>query len=137
MKPASFEYYDPTSVSEVLDLLGTLGEEARVLAGGQSLVPLMNLRLARPPATRGRHPGEPDKYGQLEDFVEVPVEWSYADPDDEDAIVAGLKGCDVYLGVIFKRKMGAAADSLKLIALHAAGYEKIDPESVPDGREKP
>ena len=95
--------------------------------------PLRILRLARPPETRGKRPGEPDKYRELEDFVEVPVEWRYADPDDEDAIVAGLKGCDVYLGVIFKRKMAAAADSLKLIALHAAGYEKIDPESVPEG----
>ncbi len=48
MKPASFEYHDPTSVSETTALLGALGEEARVLAGGQSLVPLMNFRLARP-----------------------------------------------------------------------------------------
>ncbi len=95
--------------------------------------PLRILRLARPPESHGRPPGEPGKYRQLEDFIEVPVEWSYADPGDEDAIVSGLPGCDVYLGVIFKKKMTAAADSLKMIALHAAGYEKIDPESVPDG----
>ena len=48
MKPAVFEYFDPTSVSETVSLLARLGEEARVLAGGQSLVPLMNFRLARP-----------------------------------------------------------------------------------------
>ena len=48
MKPASFEYHDPTTLSEVTALLGGLGEDARVLAGGQSLVPLMNFRLARP-----------------------------------------------------------------------------------------
>jgi aerobic carbon-monoxide dehydrogenase medium subunit len=48
MKPASFEYYDPRSIDEALDLLDQLGEDARVLAGGQSLVPLMNFRLARP-----------------------------------------------------------------------------------------
>lgn len=48
MKPAVFEYSDPTSVSETVSLLARLGEEARVLAGGQSLVPLMNFRLARP-----------------------------------------------------------------------------------------
>ena len=45
MKPASFEYSAPTSVEEALSLLGP---ESTVLAGGQSLVPLLNLRLARP-----------------------------------------------------------------------------------------
>ena len=48
MKPASFEYHDPTTLSEATALLGRLGDDARVLAGGQSLVPLMNFRLARP-----------------------------------------------------------------------------------------
>ena len=48
MKPAGFEYYDPATLTEVIALLTDLGEDARVLAGGQSLVPLMNFRLARP-----------------------------------------------------------------------------------------
>lgn len=48
MKPATFEYHDPVTLSEATALLGRLGEDARVLAGGQSLVPLMNFRLARP-----------------------------------------------------------------------------------------
>ena len=48
MKPAGFDYHDPTTLSEVTALLARLGEEARVLAGGQSLVPLMNFRLSRP-----------------------------------------------------------------------------------------
>ena len=48
MKPAVFEYHDPTSLSDAVSLLARLGEDARVLAGGQSLVPLMNFRLARP-----------------------------------------------------------------------------------------
>lgn len=48
MKPAEFEYYDPASLEEALDLLFKLGDGSRALAGGQSLVPLMNLRLARP-----------------------------------------------------------------------------------------
>lgn len=48
MKPATFEYHDPATLSEATALLGRLGEDARVLAGGQSLVPLMNFRLARP-----------------------------------------------------------------------------------------
>ena len=48
MKPARFEYFDPRSVDEALELLGRHGDEAKLLAGGQSLVPLMNMRLARP-----------------------------------------------------------------------------------------
>jgi aerobic carbon-monoxide dehydrogenase medium subunit len=48
MKPARFQYYDPETVDEVLRLLAEHGEEAKILAGGQSLVPLMNFRLARP-----------------------------------------------------------------------------------------
>src|ERR1051325_5926368 len=48
MKPAQFDYYDPATVSEALALLGEFGDTARPLAGGQSLVPMMNMRLARP-----------------------------------------------------------------------------------------
>jgi carbon-monoxide dehydrogenase medium subunit len=48
MKPASFEYFAPRSLPEALELLERYGDEAKILAGGQSLMPLMNLRLARP-----------------------------------------------------------------------------------------
>ncbi len=48
MKPAPFEYHAPRALDEALDLLARHGAEAKVLAGGQSLVPLMNMRLARP-----------------------------------------------------------------------------------------
>jgi CO/xanthine dehydrogenase FAD-binding subunit len=48
MKPALFEYEDPETVEEAVSLLATYGDECKVLAGGQSLVPLMNFRLARP-----------------------------------------------------------------------------------------
>lgn len=48
MKPAAFQYYDPTTLSEAMSLLAQFGDGARPLAGGQSLVPLMNLRLIRP-----------------------------------------------------------------------------------------
>ena len=47
MKPAPFEYHAPTTVDEAVGLLAELGDEAKVLAGGQSLVPMLNLRLAR------------------------------------------------------------------------------------------
>ncbi len=48
VKPPPFEYHRPGSKAEALALLGSLGDEAKVLAGGQSLVALLNLRLARP-----------------------------------------------------------------------------------------
>lgn len=48
MKPAPFEYYRPASVEEAVALLARHGPEAKVLAGGQSLIPLLKLRLARP-----------------------------------------------------------------------------------------
>jgi aerobic carbon-monoxide dehydrogenase medium subunit len=50
MKPVAFEYHAPSSVDEALALLTRYGGEAKVLAGGQSLVPLLNFRLARPAA---------------------------------------------------------------------------------------
>lgn len=48
MKPAAFEYFAPESVDDAVDLLQAHVDDAKVLAGGQSLVPLMNMRLARP-----------------------------------------------------------------------------------------
>ncbi len=48
MKPAPFQYHAPTSREEALSLLVEHGYEAKILAGGQSLVPSMNFRLAQP-----------------------------------------------------------------------------------------
>lgn len=48
MKPPRFIYLDPPTLDEGLDLLNRYGDEAKLLAGGQSLIPLMNFRLARP-----------------------------------------------------------------------------------------
>jgi len=48
MKPAPFEYHRPESVDEALSLLAEHGYDAKLLAGGQSLVPAMNFRLAAP-----------------------------------------------------------------------------------------
>jgi len=48
MKPAPFRYFAPATLAGALDLLAEHGEEARILAGGQSLVPLMNLRVLKP-----------------------------------------------------------------------------------------
>ena len=50
MKPATFEYFAPGTVDEALALLAEHGGDAKPLAGGQSLIPAMNFRLARPTA---------------------------------------------------------------------------------------
>lgn len=48
MRPASFEYHRATSLDHALELLHQFGDDGRPIAGGQSLVPMMNFRLARP-----------------------------------------------------------------------------------------
>lgn len=48
MIPAAFEYHAPRSVGEAISLLSTLGEDAKLLAGGYSLLPMMKLRFAQP-----------------------------------------------------------------------------------------
>src|SRR5437899_2467867 len=72
MIPAKFEYFSPATLPEALSLLRTYGEEAKVLSGGQSLIPLLKLRLASPaylidinciPATVIRLPIPPARSG--------------------------------------------------------------------------
>jgi carbon-monoxide dehydrogenase medium subunit len=48
MYPAAFEYHQPTSVRDALGLLGQFKDDAKLLAGGHSLIPMMKLRLAQP-----------------------------------------------------------------------------------------
>jgi CO/xanthine dehydrogenase FAD-binding subunit len=48
MKPAPFTYFSPTTLDETLALLAEHGEAGKIIAGGQSLVPTMNFRLAQP-----------------------------------------------------------------------------------------
>ena len=49
MIPRSFEYFSPRTLDEAVSLLQKLGPEAKILSGGQSLIPMMKLRLASPP----------------------------------------------------------------------------------------
>lgn len=74
MKPAPFDYYAPTSLAEALDTLATLGYSGKVLAGGQSLIPAMNFRMARPPA--------------LVDINNIP-ELVYVNPTADGGVVVG------------------------------------------------
>ena len=48
MKPRNFEYLAPNTLAGAYDLLTEHGDEAKAIAGGQSLVPMMNLRVASP-----------------------------------------------------------------------------------------
>ena len=49
MIPRSFEYFSPRTLDEAVSLLQKLGPEAKILSGGQSLIPMMKLRLVSPP----------------------------------------------------------------------------------------
>jgi aerobic carbon-monoxide dehydrogenase medium subunit len=59
MPATTFEYHVPTTVQEAISLLSQYGGEAKLLAGGHSLIPIMNLRLAQPKALidLGKIPG--------------------------------------------------------------------------------
>lgn len=48
MFPAAFDYRAPATLDEALSILGERGDEAKVMAGGQSLIPLLKLRFSRP-----------------------------------------------------------------------------------------
>src|SRR5215472_15032932 len=67
MIPAAFEYARATTVQEASDLLRKFGDEAKVLAGGHSLIPLMRLRFAKPSALVDINPVRELSYIVVED----------------------------------------------------------------------
>src|SRR3970282_1290317 len=72
MKPPPFEYYAPTTIAETVSILQQYGADAKVLAGGQSLMPLLNFRLARPAALIDINGGQDlDFLRQQEDWLAV------------------------------------------------------------------
>ena len=75
MKPPRFEYLAPASLDEALAILAEHGDEAKVLAGGQSLVPLLSFRLVRP--------------GYLVDLNEIPG-LAYIRQDDGGVAIGAL-----------------------------------------------
>jgi carbon-monoxide dehydrogenase medium subunit len=74
MKPAPFDYYAPTTVDQALAHLAEHGYEAKVLAGGQSLVPMMNFRLVEPSV--------------LVDLNSIP-DLGYIQPDEDGGVRIG------------------------------------------------
>ena len=65
--------------------------------------------------------------------VTEPVEWVYTEYLDNKPSPDTLVDADVYIGTDFTKEMGAAANSLKAILIAAAGYDRIDPDAVPEG----
>ncbi len=74
MKPAPFKYFAPTTLEEALALMAEYGYEAKALAGGQSLIPTMNFRLAQPEV--------------LVDLNHI-AELAYIEPGNEGAVSIG------------------------------------------------
>lgn len=103
MKPAPFEYYAPRIIEEALQNLADLGYSGKVLAGGQSLIPAMNFRMARPSA--------------LVDLNKV-EELAYIKPTDSGGLEIGAMTRDssVEDSVIVKEKFPIVIETIKYIA---------------------
>jgi carbon-monoxide dehydrogenase medium subunit len=103
--PGSFEYHRPTSIADAVGLLIQLGEDARVLAGGHSLIPMMKLRLATP-----RH---------LIDLGDV-----------KDLKGVGSDGSDIVIGAMTTQHEAIASDVLaaKVPILKETALQIADPQ---------
>ena len=103
MKPAPFEYYAPKTTEEALQNLTDLGYSGKVLAGGQSLIPAMNFRMARPSA--------------LVDLNNV-AELAYIKPTADGGIAIGTMTRDsvVEQDPIVKQRIPIVAETIGYIA---------------------
>ena len=102
MLPSSFEYHRPSTVDEALDLLASLGDDAKVLAGGQSLIPMMKLRFAAP-----SHLIDINRIEGLDAIEEV---------DDELHIGALVRHNDLVCSELINSKYPMIADAAPQIA---------------------
>ena len=102
MIPASFEYHRPATLPDAIALLGRLGEDAKVLAGGQSLIPLMKLRLASP-----RHVVDINRIAGLR---------TIAEKDGALVIGALVRESDLEASDLVRRRFPILADACRVIA---------------------
>ena len=65
--------------------------------------------------------------------VTEPVKWVHTEFIDNKPAPESLRGTHVFIGTDFTKDMGAVADSLQAILIPAAGYDRIDPDAVPEG----
>jgi carbon-monoxide dehydrogenase medium subunit len=102
MLPARFEYHRPTSLDEALGLLDRFGDEAKVLAGGMSLIPLLKLRFAAP--------------GHLVDINRLPGLAGIAESDGALRIGALTRHHDVETSDLIRTRYPAMADAAPMIS---------------------
>lgn len=102
MIPPSFEYHAPTTVEDAIKLLSDLGDEAKLLAGGHSLLPMMKLRFAEP-----EHLIDMNNIESLKGIRE-----------DGNEIVIGAMTCenDLIISELLKQKCPLLPEAAKLIA---------------------
>ena len=144
MKPAAFDFHAPESKEEVLSLLATYGDDARLLAGGQSLVPLMNMRILRPGVIISLNRCRELAYLREEDDVVVcGAMIRQAEAEETDLVceqVPLLAAALPYVGVRASRNRGtvcgslAHADPLAELPSVAAALEAIFVITGPNGR---
>jgi carbon-monoxide dehydrogenase medium subunit len=102
MIPAAFEYHRPSTLQDAIALLGRLGEDAKVLAGGQSLIPLMKLRLASP-----RH---------IVDLNRIAGLGAIAERDGALVIGALVRESELEASDLVRRRFPILADACRVIA---------------------
>ena len=102
MIPATFEYHRPSTLQDAVTLLGRLGDDAKVLAGGQSLIPLMKLRLASP-----RH---------VIDLNRISGLGSIAERDGALVIGALVRESELEASDLVRRRFPILADACRVIA---------------------
>jgi aerobic carbon-monoxide dehydrogenase medium subunit len=102
MIPAAFEYHRPSTLQDAVALLGRLGEGAKVLAGGQSLIPLMKLRLASP-----RH---------VIDINRIAGLGTIAEKDGALVIGALVRESELETSDVVRRRFPILADACQVVA---------------------
>ena len=116
MKPAPFEYHQPETVEKVFALLSEHGSDSRVLAGGQSLVPLMNMRILSPSVIIDINRCTELSYIREEDDAVVCGALTRQGEAETSQIVAGrvplLADAMPYVGVRANRNFGTVCGSL-------------------------
>jgi aerobic carbon-monoxide dehydrogenase medium subunit len=102
MFPAAFDYLAPPTLDEALATLGQRGDDAKVLAGGQSLIPLMKLRLATPSLVVD--------LGRIDDLVFMTSDGSIL------RIGARVRHCDIEASPELRRDCPILHDAVRLIS---------------------
>jgi carbon-monoxide dehydrogenase medium subunit len=102
MIPPAFDYHVPKTVGEAISLLGSLGADAKILAGGHSLLPMMKLRFAQP--------------AHLIDINRIPELRGICEDGDEVVIGAMTVESDLIKSPLLQAKLPLLADAPKMIA---------------------